>query len=52
MRRIIGPIGAALAIAAFMATLAAPAGAQWEPLQHAAGGPYFGKLDPSASYYY
>jgi uncharacterized protein DUF4331 len=48
MRRIIG-IGATLAIV--VAAAAAPAGAQWVPLQNPAGGPYFGKLDPEAQYY-
>ena len=49
MRRIIGTIGATLAIV--VATSTAPAGAPGVPLQNPAGGPYFGKLDPAAQYY-
>jgi Domain of unknown function (DUF4331) len=46
MRRIIGTIGATLAIVGVMATFT-----NWIPLQNPAGGPYFGKLDPDARYY-
>lgn len=64
MRRIIGTIGATLAIVGVMATFIAPgvfsamgtrSGGETvsdaQPIITPAGGPYFGKLDPAAHYY-
>ena len=67
MRRIIGTIGATLAIVGVLTAFIAPgifsamgtrSGGETisdalagQPLENPAGGPYFGKLDPTAHYY-